>query len=364
MLLKEITAFLESQAPLAVQESYDNSGLLVGNPSQDIHKALVSLDCTEAVVDEAIRVGANLIISHHPILFTGLKKITGKTYIERVLIKAIKNDIALYAIHTNLDSMPDGVNAMICHKLGLVDSRILAPKVDTLKKLITFCPTAQADKVRNALFAAGAGHIANYSECSFNTSGTGTFTASENTQAFVGEKHKQHQEAEIRIETIYPLWIEEKLVAALTSNHPYEEVAYDLVSLTNSHTQIGAGMIAELPEAKEAMAFLQQVKETMNCGVIRHTAIQQTMVKKVAVCGGSGSFLLSDAIAAGADVFITSDYKYHQFFDADSKILIADIGHYESEQFTSELIVQKILNKFPTFAVQMCTVNTNPVYYI
>lgn len=364
MILNELTSFLESIAPLALQESYDNAGLIIGDSSKKINKAIISLDCTEAVIGEAISSGANLIISHHPIIFSGLKKITGKNYIERVVIKAIKNDIAIYAIHTNLDNVADGVNNMICDQLGLINRHILSPKNNFLKKLVTYCPSDSVEKVRKAIFDAGAGHIGNYTACSFNAPGYGTFTPGNNTQPFVGKKGEAHKEAELRIETIYPAWIEGELLKALVSAHPYEEVAYDLISLDNSNMKIGSGMYAELTEETDTLTFLKTLKKKMHCESIRHTTILKPKIKKIAVCGGSGSFLLNDAIKCGADLFITADYKYHQFFDADSRIVIADIGHYESEQFTSELLLSKIRNKFPTFAVRICDASTNPVHYL
>lgn len=364
MQLAILTQYLESLAPLALQESYDNAGLIVGDAKKEAKKALISLDCTEAVVDEAIAQGADLIISHHPIVFSGLKKFNGNSYIERVVMKAIKHDIALYAIHTNLDNVLDGVNAKMAEVIDLENVNILAPKKSLLKKLVTFCPTDKAAGLRMALFAAGAGDIGNYSECSFNQEGIGTFKAGENTNAYSGEKGKQHHEAETKIETIYPAWLESKVINALKAAHPYEEVAFDCIPLSNAYEQVGSGMIGELAEEMDTLEFLKMVKQRFHCQNIRHTAIHKNKVKRIALCGGSGSFLLNDALAAGADVFITADYKYHQFFDAENKILIADIGHYESEQFTSDLLLEKIRNKFPTFAVQLCTLNTNPVHYL
>ncbi|RFZ81435.1 Nif3-like dinuclear metal center hexameric protein [Mucilaginibacter terrenus] len=363
MKLAQLTAYLESLAPLAYQEDYDNSGLIVGNPEQEVHQALVSLDCTEAVVDEAIANGYQVIISHHPIVFKGIKKFNGKTYVERVVEKAIRNNIALYAIHTNLDNIMTGVNARICETLGLVNTRILSPKTGLLKKLVTYVPVAQAEQVRSALFEAGAGHIGNYSETSFNAEGFGTFKADENATPFVGEPGKRHREHEIRIETIYPANLESKIIMALVLSHPYEEVAYDLYHVTNQHQQIGSGMIGELENAEQAEVFLGLVKQKMNAAVIRHTALTGKPIRKVAVCGGSGGFLLKHAIAAGADIFITADYKYHEFFDAEGKIVIADIGHFESEQFTQQLLCEIIQKKFVNFAVRLTTVNTNPVKY-
>jgi dinuclear metal center YbgI/SA1388 family protein len=365
MKLSELTSYLESLAPLAYQEDYDNSGLIVGNPNQEVNSALISLDCIEAVVDEAIATGSQVIISHHPIVFKGLKKFNSKTYVERVVEKAIRNNIAIYAIHTNLDNISTGVNAKICEAIGLKSLNILSPKGNTLKKLATYAPLSQADEVRNALFNAGAGNIGNYSETSFNAAGEGSFKANEKANPFVGETGKRHLEQEIRIETIYPAVIEGELINALIAAHPYEEVAYDLYQVTNQNAQIGAGMTGEFETAIPEGEFLALVKEKMNLKVIRHTAFINKPIKKVAVCGGAGSFLLKQAIASEADAFITADYKYHEFFDAEEKILIADIGHFESEQFTQQLLFDIISKKFSTFAVRLTTINTNPVkYYI
>ncbi|MGI4751937.1 MAG: Nif3-like dinuclear metal center hexameric protein [Janthinobacterium lividum] len=364
MKLNNITACLESLAPLVYQEDYDNSGLIVGYADQEIFQALISLDCTEAIVDEAIANNCQLIISHHPIVFKGLKKFNGKTYVERVVEKAIKNSIAIYAIHTNLDHVKTGVNRKIADKLGLQNCRILSPKNNLLKKLITFVPIAQADKVREALFAAGAGNIGNYSEVSFNSNGTGTFKADKNANPFIGETGRLHQEQEIKIEVIYPQNIENKLLTNLIMAHPYEEVAYDLYPITNSFSEVGAGLIGELESSQEELEFLHHVKTQMQAEVVRHTVFTSKKVKKVAVCGGSGSFLLKDAIRAGADVFVTADFKYHEFFDAEGKLVIADIGHYETEQFTQELLAEIIQKKFPNFAIRLTKINTNPVKYI
>ncbi|MCO4293434.1 Nif3-like dinuclear metal center hexameric protein [Solitalea sp. MAHUQ-68] len=364
MQLQQLTSYLEQLAPLAYQEDYDNAGLIVGNPQQEVTKAIISLDCTEAVVDEAIAAGANLIISHHPIVFKGMKRFNGNSYVERVVMKAIKHDIALYAIHTNLDSVLDGVNAKICDKLGLINRSILSPKQGKLKKLVTFCPIVQAGDVRKALFSAGAGHIGNYSECSFNSEGTGTFKGDSSTNPFAGEPEKLHLEEELRIETIFPSHLEGKVIAALLNAHPYEEVAYDVYSLNNAFSTVGSGMVAELEEEMNTLDFLSQLKQTMGAGVVKYTDIIKAKVKRIAVCGGAGGFLLKDAIKAGADVFVTADYKYHEFFDAEGRVVIADIGHFESEQFTSELLLEKLSEKFPTFAVLLSRVKTNPVNYL
>lgn len=364
MKIRELTSYLESIAPLAYQESYDNAGLIVGNADDEVQKALICLDSTEEVIDEAIANNCQLVIAHHPIVFSGLKKLNGKNYVERTIIKAIKNNIAIYAIHTNLDNVHDGVNAMISRKLGLTNTSILQSKKNILKKLIVFVPIAQTQMVADALFAAGAGHIGNYSETSFRVEGMGTFRGNEHSQPVIGEAGKLESVEESRLEMVFPAFKENQVIAALLKSHPYEEVAYDIVALENAHASTGAGMIGELAEPMDTMAFLSRAKGIFGTGVIRHTEIISKTVKKIAVCGGSGSFLLNDAIRQKADVFITSDYKYHQFFDADGNIVIADIGHYESEQYTKELIIELLTQKFPTFALHFSITNTNPIKYL
>lgn len=363
MKLSDITSYLESIAPLAYQESYDNSGLLVGNANMEITKAIVSLDCTENVVEEAIREGANLIISHHPIVFSGLKRFTGSSYIERVVMKAIKHDIALYAIHTNLDNVKHGVNARIAEQLGLINIQILEPKAGLISKLQTFVPHDKAGEVRDALFAAGAGHIGNYSECSFNTEGYGTFKGNEFSNAYIGEKNVLHTEPETKIEVVFPSRLTSKVLKSLFNAHPYEEVAYEIIPVGNIHQEVGSGMYGEFEQEISEKEFLMLLKKGLKTEVVRHTALLGKGIKKVALCGGSGSFLLKNALNIGADAFVTADYKYHQFFDAEGKILIADVGHYESEQFTMDLLMEKIQKKFPTFAVCLTKCNTNPVFY-
>jgi dinuclear metal center YbgI/SA1388 family protein len=363
MKLSQLTAYLETIAPPTYQEDYDNAGLIVGLADQDIQQVLISLDCTEAVVDEAIATGCQVIISHHPIVFKGLKRFNGRTYVERVVEKAIKHNIALYAIHTNLDSVANGVNAKICEIIGLDNTHILLPKTGLLKKLVTYVPNGHVDQVRNALFHAGAGNIGNYSECSFNAQGAGTFKGNEDSDPYVGEPGVRHTEPETRVETVYPANLESKILMALMLAHPYEEVAYDMYALTNQHQQVGSGMIGELEQAMDGREFLYYLKEKMHATVIRHTALTGKQIKKVAVCGGSGGFLLKHAVGAGADIFITADYKYHEFFDADNKIIIADIGHFESEQFTQQLLYDLIEKRFSDLPLRITSVNTNPVKY-
>jgi dinuclear metal center YbgI/SA1388 family protein len=363
MQLATLLDYLETLAPPAFQESYDNSGLLTGNRSMTVSSALVTLDCTEAVVDEAIQKGCNLIIAHHPIVFSGIKKLNGNTYVERVVIKAIKNDIAIYAIHTNLDHVWNGVNAKIAERLGLKNTQILAPKSGLLRKLVTFCPLAQAEHVRHALFDAGAGVIGNYDACSFNVSGTGTFRGNERTNPYVGEKGQLHKEAEERIEVVYPAHLERAILRALDEAHPYEEVAYDIYDLKNAWALVGAGMIGEWEEAVSEEEFLRRVKAGLKTSCIRYTPLAGKQVRRVALCGGAGSFLLPQALSAGADAFVTADFKYHEFFDAENRLIIADVGHYESEQFTKELIADALKQKFITFAVHLSEIHTNPISY-
>lgn len=364
MKLTEIINCLEAWAPSNFQESYDNSRLIFGNPQKEISKALISLDCIETIVDEAIEIGAELIIAHHPIVFNGLKSLTGKNYIERTLIKAIQNDIAIYAIHTNLDNVKSGVNKKIAQKIGLQNLRILDPKPSLLQKLTFFCPVDHAESVSTAIFEAGAGKIGNYDSCSFNANGYGTFRAGEETQPFTGEKNNLHKEEEIRVETVVPKHIMSKVLKALLKAHPYEEVAYDIYSIENSWNEVGSGMIGELKTAIPTKEFLELIKRNFKVPVIRCTSLCKSKIKTVAVCGGSGSFLLSKAMSQQADIFITADYKYHQFFDAEEKIIIADIGHFESEQFTMDLIQEYLKEKMPNFATYLTKRKTNPINYI
>ena len=363
MKIREILASLESWAPLTLQEGYDNAGLITGDENANCTGILISLDATEAVVDEAVKKGCNLVVSHHPIVFSGLKKITGRNYVQKAVIKAIKNDVALYAIHTNLDNVFNGVNGRIADLLELKNISVLAPKESQLKKLYTFVPVANADKIRQAIFDAGGGHIGNYEECSFNAEGVGTFKGGADTDPYAGKPGELHKENEIKVEVIFPSWLEGRIIKNLLASHPYEEVAYDIIRLENKFSSIGSGITGELDEPADEQIFLKRLKQRFGLQVIKHTALLNKPVKKVAVCGGAGSFLISSALAAGADIFITSDIKYHEFFDANDKMVIADIGHYESEQFTINLLQEFLEQKFPTFAVLKTEVNTNPVRY-
>lgn len=361
--ISEVVRTLEQLAPPALQESYDNAGIQCGDPAVAVTGVLIALDITPEVIDEAIDTGCNLVIAHHPVIFGNLKKITGTTPTGQILMKAIRHQITLYAAHTNLDHITGGVNSMIARKLGLRHTRILLPLEGKLLKLVTFVPPGHLDQVREALWAAGAGHIGNYDQCSFSGEGKGTFRGSEETHPFSGIPCQLQTEPEVRVETILPEWVENQVVAALLKAHPYEEVAYDLYPLANKYDRVGGGIIGTLPQPMEERAFLELLKNSFSIPVIRHSPLLQKPVSRVALCGGAGSFLLKEAISAGAQFFVTGDIKYHQFFEPAGKIVMADIGHFESEQFTCELFLELLTKKFPTFAVRLTTVKTNPVGY-
>lgn len=362
--IKDVTTYLETIAPLSYQESYDNAGLITGDAGAAVTGVLVTLDCTEPVVQEAIDKKCNLIVAHHPIVFKGLKRLTGSNYVERTIMLAIKNDIAIYAIHTNLDSVSTGVNRKLGERLGLKNLRILAPKTDTLSKLVTFVPQADTEKVLQALYDAGAGQIGNYKNCSFRTAGTGTFLPTEDANPHIGTANRQEFVLEDRIEVLVPTPLKSQILKALQNAHPYEEVAYYLSGLVNDNQEVGSGMVGELENPLPPEEFLLSLKQKLNLKVIRHTAMGNKPVTKVAICGGSGSFLLNQAIRAGAQAFVTADFKYHEFFDADNQIIVADIGHYESEVSTKELLQDVLMKKFPTFAINFSETDTNPISYL
>ena len=363
MKLKAITQFLEHQFPLSLQESYDNSGLLIGVLEMEITGVLICLDSIEKIVDEAIEKNCNLIIAHHPIIFKGLKKITESNYIERIVSKCIKNDIALYAIHTNLDNHFDGVNKEIANRIGLKNLRILQPIQGNLSKLTVFVPKDALEKLDEAIFKAGGGQIGNYSECHFRTEGTGTFKGNENSNPQIGNKNVREAFEEFRVEYLVSNYNLRNVLNAMYASHPYEEVAYEIYPIQNSNQFEGAGMIGEIETEVDEITFLTQLKTTFNCGIIRHSQLLGRKIKKVAVCGGSGSFLLSKAIQQKADIFITGDFKYHEFFDAEKQIIIADIGHFESEQFTTNLLAERMKENFTNFAIHLTEHNTNPINY-
>lgn len=363
MKINDITGSLIQMAPLAFQEDYDNSGLLVGNAHAETKGCLVCLDVNEAVIREAVEKNCSLVISHHPIIFRGLNKLTGSTAAERTIMSAIRNDVAIMAMHTNLDNAQGGVNSMLARRLNIFNGRVLKMRRGLLKKLVTFCPTDHADAVRAALFSAGAGKIGQYDHCSFNAEGLGSFRAGDQAHPFAGERGSDHFEPEIRIETIFPAYLEKEIILALLAAHPYEEVAYDIYPLENDWASVGAGLIGETEHEFTEEDFMSMVKDALRVPVVRHSGLRGKNVKKIAVCGGSGSFLIQEAIRQGADALITADLKYHQFQEAEGKILLIDAGHYETEQFTCDLIAGYLKEKFPTFAVLISETPVNPVHY-
>ena len=364
MKIKEILSVLEEMAPLAYAEDFDNVGLLVGDQNAEATGVLVCHDALENVIDEAIDKNCNLVVCFHPILFSGLKKITGKNYVERAIIKAIKNDIVIYAVHTALDNHQDGVNKIFCDALGLKKTKVLIPKPNFIRKLITYTIPENAEKVRNALFDAGAGNIGNYEDCSFNSKGIGTYMGNEHSNPEIGERFEFVESEEIKIEVTFEKYLEPKILKALFKNHVYEEVAYEIYDLQNLHQNIGLGMIGEFESPMDEKDFLALVKDKMQADGIRHSAFLGKSIKKVAVLGGSGSFAIKNAIQSGADAFLTADLKYHQFYEAENSLLLADIGHFESERYTKNYIVDFLRKKILNFAIILSEENTNPVKYL
>ncbi|NLV19164.1 MAG: Nif3-like dinuclear metal center hexameric protein [Bacteroidetes bacterium] len=364
MLLGKLCSFLDSAIPLSLQEDYDNSGLQIGLPDMEIRSALISLDVNEDVVDEAIRYRCGVIISHHPLIFKAVKRLSDKSITERVIRKALTNNIAVYSAHTNLDMMPSGVSRKMAEKLDIQNIKVLSPLKGRLLKLITYIPEKSLDKVRKAVFDAGAGVIGNYDMCSFTVSGTGSFRGNKNTNPYAGERESLHFENEIRFETILFSHMTDKVVQALKETHPYEEVAYDIYKLENHNIDFGLGVSGNLPEAMKEIDFLRHLAKVYDAKGIRYSGNSGKIIKKVALCGGTGISLINEAFALQADAFITADIKYHNFFDAGGKILLIDIGHYESEKFAVEILFELIRKKFPTFALRFSEINTNPINYL
>lgn len=364
--IKDVLRVIEEVAPLQLQESFDNSGVQIGDVNQVATGALLCLDVTEAVIDEAVDLDCNLIISHHPLAFRPFKSITGKNYIERCIIKACKHDLVIYSAHTSLDNAYNGVNYKLASLFNLTNIRVLSPQKHILLKLVTYVPKTHADLVRNALSNAGAGHIGNYDSCSFNVEGDGYFRATSSIcNPYCGNIGELHEESEIRIETVLPIYKKAQVLQALLAVHPYEEPVFDFYSLENSWNMVGSGIVGELPEEEDEESFLQRIKNMFHVDSVRHSALTGRQIREVAICGGSGAFLIDDAINYGADVFITGEAKYNDFYDVDGRILLAVIGHYESEICTKEIFYEIISEKIPTFApLYLSNVNSNPVKYL
>ncbi len=364
MKIKELTHEIETIIPLLYAEDFDNVGLLVGEPEQKIKGVLIAHDTTEEVIDEAIQKKANFILSFHPIIFKGMKKLTGKNYVERVVMKAIKNDIAIYAIHTALDNQYFGVSGILANKLSLINQEVLVPQQHTLRQLVTYAPVKEAEKIRQALFEAGAGKIGEYEECSFNVKGVGTYKPVEGADPYIGEIGKRQEEPEERISVIFPKHLQSKILQNLFERHPYEEVAYEIFQLENKNQEIGLGIIGELQNPLEEKVFLEKIKKELNLSCIRFSKLRGKPIKKIAVLGGSGAFAIEHAKGSGADIYITSDIKYHEFYQGESQMIIADIGHFESEQYTKLFLYEQLTKKIRNFAVALSETNTNPINYL
>lgn len=366
MKLSAVIQKLEQWAPPTYQESYDNSCLLVGNPDMEVKGVLVSLDCIESVIDEAIDKGCNVVIAHHPIVFGGLKSFTGRNYVERTVIKAIKNEVAIYAIHTNLDNVSTGVNKKISDLIGLKNQQILRPSAKTLYKLEVICPTESTELLREALFSKGAGAVGKYKDGWFGVNGSSGYTPQSGSNPATGKIHEHSVNQETKLEFTIPSHAKGTVMGALYKHHPYEEFDHKLIPLENINQTVGSGMIGELEKEENLLDFLKRIKNTFACGTIKYTHPHKNTVKKVALCGGSGFFLLKDAMTQGADVYITSDVKYHDFFDAENRIVLADIGHYESEQFTKDLIADFLKETTPELDgdINISESVTNPVLYL
>lgn len=362
--VKEIANALEKFAPLPLQDGFDNAGLQIGLTDAEITGVLLCLDVTEKVIDEAVALGYNLIISHHPLLFRPLKKITGSNYVERCVIKALSNGISIYSAHTNLDNAQGGVNYHIASKLGLKNVNILVPKENSLLKFVTYVPNAQADEVRNALFDAGCGAIGNYDNCSYNLNGTGTFRANEGCNPFCGNVGELHHEQEVRIETVLPAYLKNRVVSALLKAHPYEEPVYDIFPIHNDWHTAGSGIIGELEDECEEIDFLCKIKEIFATNSIMHTPVRGKKIKRIALCGGAGGSFAGAALAAGADLYLTGEARYHELFDNTDKMVYAIIGHYESEQYTTEILHDIVKGNFPNIPVNTTTVCTNPIRHL
>ncbi|RMB64187.1 Nif3-like dinuclear metal center hexameric protein [Dokdonia sinensis] len=363
MTIKELCNQLEDWAPTANAEDFDNVGLLVGDATAEITNVLVAHDALENVVAEAVSKDCNVIVCFHPIIFSGLKSLTGKNYVERAVLKAIKNDIAIYAIHTALDNVQHGVNLGMCNALGIENPKILIPKSGTIQKLVTYVPHASAKGVSQALFTAGAGQVGNYDECSFSVAGSGTFRASEKANPVIGEKGKQHTEPETQLNITFEKRFQSQILKALFTNHPYEEVAYEITNLENKNQNLGMGMVGLLPEALSEDEFLSLIKNKFKTGGVRHSALLGKSIQKVAVLGGSGAFAIKAAKGNGADAYVTADLKYHDYYQAENNILLADVGHYESERHTKNIIADYLIEKNRSFAVILSQENTNPINY-
>lgn len=364
MLVSDIIAAIEEYAPLSLQESYDNSGLQVGDRAQVVTAVLLCTDVTEEIIGEAVARGANLIISHHPLLFHGLKHLTGRNPIERIVRAAVKRDIAIYSSHTSMDNATGGVSFKMAEKIGLGNVSVMLPQPGQLYKLVVFVPIKEAARVRDAMFAAGAGRLGDYDSCSYALEGKGSFRALAGAHPWVGSIDELHHEDEMRLEVLVMRNCKDAVVQAMLRSHPYEEPAYDLIELDNPSKYTGSGVVGDTQQPIEAAEFLNSLKTAFGTAMVRYAGNIHQMISRVALCGGAGADFIGDAVAAHADIYVTGDVKYHEFTSYCDKILIADIGHYESEHFTKEIFYDIIQKKFPNFATYYAELEKNPINYL
>ena len=362
MTVGDLCGWLEQRAPLRFQEDYDNSGLLVGQRSWTVTGVLCCLDADEAVVHEAVARGCNVVLSHHPIVFKGLKRLTGATAVERTVALALKHNVALYAGHTNWDSIQGGVSFSLAQRLGLVAPRIMMPRGGELLNLVVYVPAEHASPVAEAAFGAGAGRIGAYDECHFSGSGTGTFRPLDGAQPFVGQIGVREVADEHRLEFVLPKHRKSAVQQAVWAAHPYEEVAHSWISLDNSWSEVGYGAVGNLPEPIRLGDFLAVCAAQLGAESVRYsTSSLDRIVQRIAVCGGSGAEFAGAAAAAGADAYVTGDLKYHGFQDPPGGLVLVDVGHGESERPFIDDWAELIRSEFVTFAVLISETDNRPV---
>jgi dinuclear metal center YbgI/SA1388 family protein len=365
MKCDNIIKIIEDWAPKSIAWEKDNVGLQVGSLRREVKNILLCLDVNEKVIDEASKKNCNLIISHHPLLFRSLKKIDiERDQKSKILEKLIKKDITLYSAHTNLDFTKDGVSFQLADKLGLSNQRFLLNKSSNLNKLIVFVPVDNADKVAEAMHSAGAGIIGEYSHCSFRTIGMGTFKGSNKSKPSMGVKGKLNKVSEVKIEVLVNSFDLHKVISSMKKIHPYEEVAFDVYPMVNENFNYGMGVIGDLKKELTAKEFLTYVSKSLRINNFRFNKGSKFRIKKVAVCGGSGSDLLETAIKSKADAFVTADVKYHTFQDAEDEILLIDAGHYETEIHSLNAIKNRIENSLKDkVKVYKFSGTTNPIVF-
>ena len=359
MIIEELTTFIEDKFPLSQQESYDNCGLIVGDPKKTVKKVLLALDCTEQVIKEAKLKKADVIITHHPLMFSSINKLTANDYEGSLIIKLIKSDIALYAVHTNLDNSINGINKYLALKLGLKNLQILVGKEKTFKKIITFVPKAYSQKVITALSAAKAGNIGLYSHCAFVTEGSGCFKPEKGAKPFLGELSKINQVEEVKLEMVFASENQKMIENSLKKAHPYEQPAFDIIELANPNPDIGAGIYGDLPAQINTAEFLKLVKTKLNLSYIRQSNSAKKFISKVAICSGAGFFVFEQAKRLNVDALVTSEIKHHEFLAAENNILLCDIDHHEGE-IAAVNILDQILQKLENIDTLISKHNLSP----